>query len=609
MQEHGDPSLVVAISPSADGELVRLASSASSSASQELEVESAPLNSSGSGLRKLSKSGFERKTRTASLTVPSTSGPLTVDIEELVAEMASPSTGVTIKDRKWRLKTYPKCFVGSEAVDWLMEKLKLSDRVDAVSVGQEIMRLQFFRHVCDDSRQFEDAYLFYSFVGGIRLESQQGGIRSMEELVALLKQPGTGVAIADRRWHFRTYHNCLVGTELVDWMMTNLPLRSRKEAVQLGNRLLQEGYLEHVVDKGKKFKDQYLFYQFTDLSNAPALASSAEEEKAMGLQDFELLKVLGVGAFGKVILVRRRKTGQIYAMKTLHKAEVASSERSIRNLKAEKNILCNDHPFLVHLHYSFQTEDKLYLVMDYIGGGDLFFHLRQRGKFTEREAQFFAAEIVLALEYLHSYGVIYRDLKPENVLFDKDGHVCLTDFGISKEIGEDKTKTLCGTPSYLAPEILKGEAYGESVDWWSLGVLINEMVTGKNPFRSKNIHQTMQWILHKPLVFPEGLSNITTDFITRLLNRDPRQRLGCGITGAREVKFHPFLKQTNWADLAVKRIKSPLRITLSDETDTSYFSSEFTRMSLLEELAPPVSAEKSEDSRFTDWAHSRIDLL
>lgn len=594
---------------------------------------------------------FEKKkaTRAAhSLTLPSAGGKVTVDVEELVADMCHPATGVPVRDRKWRLRTYRKCFVGSEAVDWLMLKLKLDDRSDALSVGQEIMRLQYFRHVVDDTRQFEDGFLFYAFLGTGSTVEEALAVRSTEELVALLRQPDSGLPVLDRKWHFKTYPACLVGSELVDWLMSHLPLRSRKEAVHIGNRLLNEGYLDSVVEPGKPFKDHFLFYAFgpgpsssSSSSSSPSLSlfsSSAssmssssltlstsgeglstrsaggggDDESEPCLEDFELLKVLGVGAFGKVLMVRRKKTGAIYAMKALNKKDVAGSERAVRNLKAEKNILCNGHPFLVHLHYSFQTPEKLYLVMDYIGGGDLFFHLRQRGRFSEKEGAFFAAEVVLALEYLHSYGIVYRDLKPENVLFDKDGHVCLTDFGISKEIGEDKTKTLCGTPSYLAPEILRGEAYGESVDWWSLGVLVNEMVTGRNPFRSKNMHQTMQWIMHKQLSFPDGIDGKTIDFITKLLNRDARQRLGCGLTGAREVKLHPFLKHIDWADLAVKKAKSPLKINLTTETDTAYFSSEFTRMPLSDEApsrprkSSPASAAApaSVDKQFVDWDHA-----
>ncbi|KAL6051712.1 putative Proliferation-associated serine/threonine protein kinase [Balamuthia mandrillaris] len=487
---------------------------------------------------------FKRHDRGGAITISNaTQQRLTVGVEDLIDAMSSPATGVSVKDRKYHLKTYKKCFVGREAVDWLVQYLKLEDRVDAVSVGQELLRLKYFRHVVDDDKEFLDEYLFYKFMGGNRNKDAQYIIRSMEELYLALSDPIKGVTLADRKWRLKTYTSCFVASELVDWLMTNLPLRSREEAIVIGQKLQNRGYIVHVVNPKKEFKDDYLFYSFkvdrsetlntlknsrgkqrgsrrsstsegssdgsdADISSidaptrrklsssqnqnaARAPSSDSEEDflaagemendqpqEVVSLTDFELLKILGVGAFGKVVMVKKKDNNQIYAMKVIHKEDVAISERSIRNLRSERDILTNDHPFLVHLHFSFQDENNLYLVMDYISGGDMFFHLRKHHRFSQKATQLFAAEILLALEHLHSFGIIYRDLKPENVLFDREGHVCLTDFGISKKLEEQKTKTLCGTPSYLAPEILKGQEYGESVDWWSLGVLALEMATG-----------------------------------------------------------------------------------------------------------------------------------
>eukprot|EP01087_Luapelamoeba_hula_P008390 TRINITY_DN2095_c1_g1_i2.p1 TRINITY_DN2095_c1_g1~~TRINITY_DN2095_c1_g1_i2.p1 ORF type:complete len:527 (+),score=89.72 TRINITY_DN2095_c1_g1_i2:103-1683(+) len=375
-----------------------------------------------------------------------TSNGQTIDLEDFVAEMAHPITGISIKDRKWHFKTYKQCFVGAEAVDWIVARLTAMDRDDAVSLGQELLRLQFFAPVSDDCKTFLDDNIYYVFM--IRPRPDKSGnaqvIRSLEQLAAAAMDPKTGVALQDRQRHFKTYQSCFVGSDLVDWLMSNLPLRSRDEAEKLGQTLMSKEYMMAI--EPKPFKDDAGLYRWLRHAEETEIVSV---EKEVALNDFELLKVIGVGAFGKVLMIKRKDTGQIYAMKVLDKQEVAVSERAIRNLKSERNILRNDHPFLVHLHYSFQTDDSLYLVMDYLSGGDMFFHLRKKGRFTEKEAQFFAAEITLGLEHLHSCGIIYRDLKPENVLFDKDGHVCLTDFGISKEVGELKTKTLCGTPSYL----------------------------------------------------------------------------------------------------------------------------------------------------------------
>jgi len=233
----------------------------------------------------------------------------------------------------------------------------------------------------------------------------------------------------------------------------------------------------------------------------------------------------------------------------------------------------------------------------------MFFHLHKLGKFSEKIAQIFAAEVFLGLEHLHSFGIIYRDLKPENVLFDKDGHVCLTDFGISKHLDsiDDRTKTLCGTPSYLAPEIIKGCSYGPEVDWWSLGVLILEMTTGQNPFRSKNIHQTMKWILSKPILFPTSLKSPTVDIISKLLGRDPKVRLGCGQAGPREIQSHPFFKGIDWEDLMLKKVKSPFKLSVSNDQDTSNFSPEFTQMSFEDLGEGGKSAIIAPGNAFSDW--------
>lgn len=203
---------------------------------------------------------------------------------------------------------------------------------------------------------------------------------------------------------------------------------------------------------------------------APAQPHDFGEEKRAGatVDDFDLLKVIGKGSFGKVMLVRKKDTGKVYAMKVLNKRTIIE-RNEVEHTKSEKSILMKlSHPFLVGLHYSFQTPEQLYFIMDYINGGELFFHLQKDRKFTEDRVRFYAAEIASGLEYLHSAGVIYRDLKPENLLLTNDGHIVMTDFGLSKEglhSSDDRTATFCGTPEYLAPEILEGARYGKAVDW------------------------------------------------------------------------------------------------------------------------------------------------
>jgi serine/threonine protein kinase len=197
------------------------------------------------------------------------------------------------------------------------------------------------------------------------------------------------------------------------------------------------------------------------------------QQKVLTPDDFELLKVLGKGSFGKVLQVRKKDTGRIYAMKVLSKKDIAQ-RHEIGHTMSERNVLMRLHnPFLVGLKFSFQTPDKLYLVLDYMNGGELFYHLQKETAFTEERAKFYISEIVVALEYLHKYNIIYRDLKPENVLLDTTGHVALTDFGLCKEnmTTDAQTTTFCGTAEYLAPEVLMGGGYGKAVDWWSLGIL------------------------------------------------------------------------------------------------------------------------------------------
>jgi serine/threonine protein kinase len=187
--------------------------------------------------------------------------------------------------------------------------------------------------------------------------------------------------------------------------------------------------------------------------------------------------VLGRGGFGKVMQVRKKNTGRVYAMKILHKAKLIESDE-VEGTKMEKEVLKRiDHPFIVGLKFSFQTPDKLYLVLDYVAGGELFYHLKREKRFSEERVRYYASELTLALEHLHKLCIVYRDLKPENILLGEDGHVCLTDFGLCKdglEFGK-YTYTFCGTAEYLAPEVLEGRGHDKAVDWWSLGTLMYEM--------------------------------------------------------------------------------------------------------------------------------------
>ncbi|XP_065728077.1 ribosomal protein S6 kinase alpha-5 isoform X5 [Phocoena phocoena] len=276
----------------------------------------------------------------------------------------------------------------------------------------------------------------------------------------------------------------------------------------------------------------------------------------VGIENFELLKVLGTGAYGKVFLVRKisgHDAGKLYAMKVLKKATIVQKAKTTEHTRTERQVLehIRQSPFLVTLHYAFQTETKLHLILDYINGGELFTHLSQRERFTEHEVQIYVGEIVLALEHLHKLGIIYRDIKLENILLDSNGHVVLTDFGLSKEFVADEAEraySFCGTIEYMAPDIVRGgdSGHDKAVDWWSLGVLMYELLTGASPFTvdgEKNSQaEISRRILKSEPPYPQEMSAVAKDLIQRLLMKDPKKRLGCGPRDADEIKEHLFFQ-------------------------------------------------------------------
>uniref|UniRef100_A0A1I7XZZ4 Ribosomal protein S6 kinase n=1 Tax=Steinernema glaseri TaxID=37863 RepID=A0A1I7XZZ4_9BILA len=322
-----------------------------------------------------------------------------------------------------------------------------------------------------------------------------------------------------------------------------------------------------------------------------------EGEKANTSQ-FELLKVLGQGSFGKVFLVRKikgRDAGKLYAMKVLKKATLKVRDR-VRT-KMERNILAQiRHPFIVRLHYAFQTEGKLYLILDFLRGGDLFTRLSNEVMFTEDDVKFYLAELALALDHLHSLGIVYRDLKPENILLDADGHINVTDFGLSKESieNDDKTFSFCGTVEYMAPEVVNRRGHSTAADWWSLGVLMYEMLTGNLPFHGENRRETMTQILRAKLAMPNFLSSEAQSLLRALFKRNPSNRLGNGPSGIEEIKKHPFFASIDWKRLLARELSPPFKPTVSNTDDTFYFDSEFTKKTPRDSPALPPSATAHE---------------
>ncbi|XP_010017879.1 PREDICTED: ribosomal protein S6 kinase alpha-2 [Nestor notabilis] len=278
-------------------------------------------------------------------------------------------------------------------------------------------------------------------------------------------------------------------------------------------------------------------------------------------------------------------------MKVLKKATLKVRDR-VRS-KMERDILAEvNHPFIVKLHYAFQTEGKLYLILDFLRGGDLFTRLSKEVMFTEEDVKFYLAELALALDHLHGLGIIYRDLKPENILLDEEGHIKITDFGLSKEaIDHDKRAySFCGTIEYMAPEVVNRRGHTQSADWWSFGVLMFEMLTGSLPFQGKDRKETMALILKAKLGMPQFLSIEAQSLLRALFKRNPSNRLGAGFDGVEEIKRHPFFVTIDWNKLYRKEIKPPFKPAVGRPEDTFHFDPEFTSRTPTDSPGVPPSA-------------------
>ncbi|CAN7985658.1 unnamed protein product [Ixodes hexagonus] len=318
-------------------------------------------------------------------------------------------------------------------------------------------------------------------------------------------------------------------------------------------------------------------------------APATWDSRQYGLQDFDLIRVIGRGSYAKVLMVELRKTSRIYAMKIIKK-ELVTDDEDIDWIQTEKHVFetASNYPFLVGLHSCFQTESRLFFVIEFVRGGDLMFHMQRQRRLPEEHARFYSAEISLALNFLHERGIIYRDLKLDNVLLDHEGHIKLTDYGMCKEgiRPGDTTSTFCGTPNYIAPEILRGEDYDFSVDWWALGVLLYEMLAGHSPFdimgTSENPDENtedflFQAILEKTIRIPRSISVKAQSVLKGFLNKNPVERLGCHpTTGFSDIMSHAFFKSINWEQLEGKQVMPPYKPKLGTERDFEHFDPQFT---------------------------------
>ena len=293
------------------------------------------------------------------------------------------------------------------------------------------------------------------------------------------------------------------------------------------------------------------------------------------LEDFSQLKVLGRGAFGKVVLVRLEKNKKLYAMKILKK-EIVIKRKQVNHTMTERSLLEKlNHPFIVKLIYAFQDKEKLYFITEFMQGGELFFHLRRNSQYKEKSVKFYMSEILLAIDYMHKNNFIYRDLKPENILIDKFGHIKLTDFGLSKLLDEEeqKTYTLCGTPEYLAPEIIFEKGYDKTCDWFSFGVVMFEMLCGFHPFKQKKGKFNPQ-IYKMKIKIPENIGKNAKDLIEKLLNSNPRERIG--YNSSEEIMKHDFFKDIDFDKVLKREYKPPFIPKLDNQEDLRYFDKGFT---------------------------------
>jgi protein kinase X len=314
------------------------------------------------------------------------------------------------------------------------------------------------------------------------------------------------------------------------------------------------------------------------------------------LSHYEQMCTLGTGTFGRVYLMRFKETEEYFALKVMPIRDIVRSKQ-IDHVHNEKQILESlQHPFIVRMHWAFHDQKCLFMLFDYIAGGELFSYLRFERHFTDETAKFYASEIVLALEYLHSKNIVYRDLKPENLLLDTDGHVVITDFGFAKVLKDTRTWTLCGTPEYLAPEVIEGKGHNTAVDWWSLGILIFEMISGAPPFSANNTLQIYEKIIENQPKFSEDFSEAAKDIVQKLLMIDRTKRLGNMKGKAKDIKNHVWFDDINWQDVYERRSEPPILPKVDYEGDSGNFD-EYDEI----ELKNIKDANEDELNFFVDW--------
>jgi len=375
--------------------------------------------------------------------------------------------------------------------------------------------------------------------------------------------------------------------ELDESLMMKLKIEAQQEMDRKMNDRMGVPPYQSIKRKEDEDKEKIGIKSLQDLVDKQA------GQKKSSLSEFKFLKVLGKGSFGKVMLTEKIETEEVFAIKVLKK-DVIIQDDDVECTMTEKRILAlaANHPFLTSLHSCFQTTDRLFFVMEFVNGGDLMFQIQRARKFDESRARFYAAEVTLALQYLHRHGVIYRDLKLDNIMLDQEGHVKIADFGMCKEGIKDETttSTFCGTPDYIAPEILQEQDYGASVDWWALGVLMYEMMAGQPPFEADNEDDLFESILHDDVLYPVWLSKEAVSILKGFMQKNVAKRLGCvkAHGGEESIKHHPFFRDVKWKDLEERKVKPPFKPKIKNRKDALNFDSDFTKE---DPILTPVNPE------------------
>ena len=324
-------------------------------------------------------------------------------------------------------------------------------------------------------------------------------------------------------------------------------------------------YFENLIDNQSINSLNFFHSRNNSFSNIRAKVIKVK------LEDFSFIRLIGLGSYGKVFVASKKSNNKLYAVKVLNKKQICIKKLK-KSIKTERILLEKlNYPFIMRLEYAFQTKKSLYLITSFMPGGELNYHIYKEDHFDEKKAKFYAAEIILGLNYIHKNNCIYRDLKPENVLIGEDGHIKLTDFGLSK-LCEDftcKTKTLCGTPEYLAPEILFEKNHGIEVDWWSLGVIIYEMISGYLPFKILPNEKITKKVYEKKIRMFPHFSNQAKDLIKKLLVINPRKRIGF-----EQIKNHDFFKDIKWENIELKKVRPPFIPNVNKSNLFKYFNTE-----------------------------------